>query len=623
MTHLYDTNEETFVTSELMNSMIDICKACWIFDIPSIKTQYDVHDALWLSPAKAIIYPMLNTFYPKKIPGRSRNEYKIRVQETWPMIYSLKWSNVSDVSGFHQNSTHCMFAKWKVTHKNEDLVFFMKVAPREKVIAGKIDNPMVDSINGKILRKITQSIPNSSVRRGMIAHTIMYETSFNCIIKNEGSSNKVVVPLHKMVADLNSVENPLSNTFDPNQEFLFASVFEYIPGESVTDLLENDPNGIQKLLNSLPDFWKTMGVLGMDYGMLHNDLHSGNVFYNTRTQKLMLIDYGQMTFPDDIQGVIRSSFNDIAETETLHNNVNTLTYHFLIQSRTVAYRENSHFYTTHLLDMATFMTNVYHSMYKHLDKQWLFFNDLISFDADGINIKFNLSITSCIIEWYRASMAVNNAEFLSPTEKRGMLLIGEGLFFMCMCMIHILAGKGLLTRGILTLNISRRDLANVKIMHYGFQIHPLVIHQYINTTRICESVLHELANMRNNAHLIAYMFNNSIMLQKMKTRNPQHGQAGGNSEMSPGSDEPSVKEWLQRYKNLTKSDLEDDASLESLARKDRDNVSILPKDRKHPPRTARATHSTHNATHVNSVLRESFARTPVLAHGGKKKKNDK
>lgn len=618
MAHIYDSDEgedDTFMTPELLEVMLDICDTSGIIDMSVTKTQKDAYEALWLSPAKGIARPLMRVIN-KRLPNHPKADYIQRYQATWPVIYSLKWDNISDVSGFQANSAHCMFAKLYVSHKKQDLPFFVKVAPRDMVLNRKIDNPMTDSINGKVLHKIIQAMPpNTDMKRKIQAHTIMYETSFNCIIKSDPQTNEESMPLRRMVSRIENEECPFSPSFPRNQDFVFASVFEYIPGESVTDLLKEDPNGIHRLLDSLPDFWDTMGALGMNYGMLHNDMHTGNVFYNSQLHKLVLIDYGQMTFPDQIRYTIGTSLDDIAENESYRNNLNAMSYQDLIGNRQVAYKDNVHFYTTHILDIATFMTNVYYAMSTKLDPQWKVFDTLIQFDKKGEHIQFNLNIISCIIEWYKAVATINNAGFLSPVEKRGMHLIGEGLFFMCLLMIQILRAKGVLTPGVQKLHISRKDLANAKLMHWGFQIHPNVVETYVDTTKLCQNLLVELSNMGNNAHMIAYLFHHSILLQKMKTPNPTHGQSGGNKTMTAVMQtEPTPSEWVKRYKYLKDFDhMDDDKSLTSLANKDRETS---------PPKSSYSARI--NAAHMNSIIHDALASNQsVVAYGGKNDKDKK
>jgi hypothetical protein len=575
------------------------------------KTQNDAFQALWLSPAKDMAQAVM-TELKKRLPNRTQLDYTQRFIAAWPVIYSLKWTEISDVSGFEQNSTHCRFAKLFVSHNKQNMSFFMKIAPRDMVLMQMIDNPMTDSVNGKILRRLIQAVPDNETKRKLQAHTIMYETSFNCPITKHDS-----LPLQKM-AHLDNEECPFSTHFPRQQKFEFASVFEYIPGESVSDLLEEDPNGMYRLLDSLPEFWEAMGVLGMDYGMLHNDLHAGNVFYNSRSQKLVLIDYGQMSFPDEIQNTIGESLNDIAENEAYRNKIKPLSYQGLIGKRVVATKKDAHFYTAHILDLATFMMNVYLSMSMSLEPKWQFFNELIKFDQDGEHMQINLNVASCITEWYNAMMSINKSDFLSPVQKRGMHLIGEGIFFMCMLMNQVLIGKGWLTP--FSQTISREFLASERLVHWGFQINRHVVEQFVNTTHICRTLLHEMSKM--NAHLVAYLFHHSILLKKMKTPNPSHHEhKGGNKRMPASHTEPTAKEWVHRYKYLQADDIHDDASLQSLAKKDRNHMSITSQSN-----SSKVTSPSPKPVSPNTILRPSFSvshQQPLLAHGGRKKRTRK
>lgn len=620
MAHISNSNDHTHITPDLLHVMKEICSLSRILfdndpDGCANMTQTEIYQTLWLSPAKDVAHSLMTTMN-SKFPYASPFDRIQRSQAAWPVIYSFKWTNVSDIKDFQRNSTHCMFAKLHVSHNTQHLTFFIKAAPRDMVMARSIDNPMTDSVNGKILHKLTQAIFDADTKRRIQAHTIMYETSFNCPIVYDETVQQDTLPLQKMM-NIYHEACPFSVSFPQQQDFVFASVFEYIPGESVSDVLKKHTNGIDKILNSLSDFWHTMGVLGMDYGMIHNDLHAGNVFYNSQMHKLMLIDYGQMTFPYEIQDVIGDHLDNIVEHEAWHNNIKPLTYEHLIGKRVVAYKDSAHFYTTHILDLATFMTNIYYHVSKTLGSQWHFFNELIKFDKHSDNIQINLNITSCITEWYNAMLSVNDAKFLSTAEKRSMNLIGEGVFFMSLIMIYVLSAKRWLTPSIKKLDISRKVLADAKIMHYGFQVNHNIINQYVNTTKICQGLLQEMSNMTNSAHIITHLFDHTMLLQKMKTPNPNRGQVGGNNIQMVYT-EPTAKEWVQRYKYLERKDVHDDTSLQSLAHKDDNHVSITSEENK--PKQ-----SSSSMTRANSVLRQSFSalREPVMAYGGKKKRTNK
>lgn len=607
MAHNSNSGDHTHVTPELLQVMKHICSLRYIHDHRNMeecamKSQTEMYQTLWLSPAEDVAHSLMRVIN-SKFSHLAALERIQRAQAAWPVTYALKWTGISDVSDFQQNSAHCMFAKLTVSYKKQDLTFFIKAAPRDMVMTRRIDNPMTDSVNGKILQQLSQAVRNADIKR----HTIMYETSFNCTTVFDDTRQQDILPLHRMM-DIDHEDCPFSLSFHRKQDFVFASVFEYIPGESVSDILKKDANGIHKILNSLSDFWQTIGMLGMDFGMIHNDLHAGNVFYNTELHKLMLIDYGQMTFPYEIQDVIRAQLDDIVKNEAWHNNIKPVTYAHLIGGRTIAYKDLAHFYTTHILDLATFMTNVYYYMCKTLDQQWHFFDELIKFDGNDDMIQVNLNITSCITEWYNAMLAVDNAEFLSASEKHSMHLIGEGMFFLSMIMIHVFSEKGWINSHVQKLNMSREILANAKIMHWGFQVNQNIVHKYVNTTKICENLLKELSNMKNSAHIITYLFGHSLILKKMTTPYPDHTwQTGGKKQMSYA--ETTAKEWVERYKYLEGKDTHDDRSLQSLAQKDRNNVSITAQEK------------SPNLTRANTILRQSFsaAREPVLAYGGKQK----
>ena len=613
------------MADEVFDWLVDFCYASGMISMVETMNmkREDVYNGLWFAPKRYIIDTLI-MIMRYKIPGLTDHNIALRCTNAWPVIYSMKWDDVYDVTGFRKASSNCLFAKLNFMHKNYSLPFFIKIVPVKSVMRGEVDNPLIDSVNGKILHLLIGSIPNDATQKKIREHTIMYETSFNSIIKANGT-----LPLKEMT-NMHSPTCPFSVTFDDRQDSVFASIFEYIPGVSVMDLMKDDniPDGRELMIGLLPEFWETMSILGMNYGMLHNDMHSGNVFYNYTLGKLVLIDYGRMTFPDDIQQALggTTTFDDLTEQETMRNGMNAITYKQLIGTNNVAYIAGSHFYTTHMLDMATFMTNVYFYISMKMDDKWHFFKNLISFDKQGKTIKINMRIRDSLMEWYNACLSVNNATFLNQEQKQGMLLIGEGIFFMCLIMQNVIRGKIMLTPGMRALHIPRVDLDRLRILHFGFQVGTNILQQYVNTTLICKEVLDELTELRNmsqsHAPMISYLFNNTLFLKKMKTPNPGNRQSGGNKKMSnmraereEHSTETSVQEWVRRYKYLTDKDRRDDTSLQSLASKDRVRLSIISKEK------SETSLERENIQHpIHSALSLQASQQPVLAYGGEKPK---
>jgi len=60
-----------------------------------------------------------------------------------------------------------------------------------------------------------------------------------------------------------------------------------------------DPTNIANVVLALFDcteLYRFIEYLGLYYGFIHNDLHSGNIIFNTDTNKMMMIDLGRVSF---------------------------------------------------------------------------------------------------------------------------------------------------------------------------------------------------------------------------------------------------------------------------------------------------------------------------------------
>jgi thiamine kinase-like enzyme len=55
-------------------------------------------------------------------------------------------------------------------------------------------------------------------------------------------------------------------------------------------------NLITKVLSKICDIYDFLIYLGTQYGFMHNDLHFGNIIYNSSNDKLMIIDFGRSSF---------------------------------------------------------------------------------------------------------------------------------------------------------------------------------------------------------------------------------------------------------------------------------------------------------------------------------------
>ena len=71
------------------------------------------------------------------------------------------------------------------------------------------------------------------------------------------------------------------------------SVFEAINGFPLGSITTDESKFLSACL-VFPQFFEFLTTMGLNYGLIHNDLHLGNIFYDITANKLKLIDYGRM-----------------------------------------------------------------------------------------------------------------------------------------------------------------------------------------------------------------------------------------------------------------------------------------------------------------------------------------
>ena len=125
---------------------------------------------------------------------------------------------------------------------------------------------------------------------------------------------------------------------------------------------------VNDVLGMLPDFAHFMRTFGIELGMMHNDLHLGNIFVDMTNHSLVLIDYGRITFANFYDQ--RSQIVDVIVQSEIDKNafLNSRTlgreppYRWFIdkfaryaKTFNVKYKNN---YLCHVLDLITLCGNI-------------------------------------------------------------------------------------------------------------------------------------------------------------------------------------------------------------------------------------------------------------------------
>jgi len=244
------------------------------------------------------------------------------------LIFAAQLDSIRILSDLKQNSANCKFtiAKAKASVLSSETSLFVKVIdyPTKK----GIDSILVDNVNGKIFNWFMQQYPD------MQGYFMFYVDSF----LNWSSQDK-----KRWNYDITSdITNPQSPLFIPegypnegperkpsNAGGIFAcypqqqvSISCAIKGRSLQDYFERACESAgqttyeqcRSIMLKFASMYEQMRILGRDWGMLHNDLHLGNLLFDEDAQKIVCIDYGRVHFQRLVEEPV-AEINEFAKTE--------------------------------------------------------------------------------------------------------------------------------------------------------------------------------------------------------------------------------------------------------------------------------------------------------------------
>lgn len=513
----------------------------------------------------------------------------------WAVLFSLMWKRISDPPRLRE-SDNCMYFFVPITTRNgTDHNLFMKSVNIDDIADGVANNPLIDNLNGHIINTLCRTIPSLS------NHVMRYLTSFTIKVERDGNTPRW------LITDLTNPQSPRSPfgssmipTTGTTKDIFVTSVFDSIEGRAVCDLLD-DTRRANLVLKALPEFCDAIRILGMRFGMMHNDMHTGNVFLDQNTLKLVMIDYGMVTFA-------KTSFIDEL---TIQNQVDkekqrnylyftNASYDKLVEKhqKALKYRDSDRVYFSHVFDFAIFMSNIAFDLQKNLSWTWCdgYFHVRPAFlDRPGSYIEIPNSYDEIQIEYLKAVKNIKQASNEDASVKKGMLLVAEGVFFMSWILLHI--HTNVLRKPVYSgpVKIDMDELAheNVNIMFYYFQMYDL--------SKISPMKLYETF-MNIDQNVLA----TSTILQNLTMKGGKKKQKAG---MIDDIDIP-----LRNNANVGN----EDALL----------LTMIENEKRHPPLARRLTASSPGLTSPAPIpvhtpaYAQAYAQS-ISAYGGAKKKQSK
>jgi hypothetical protein len=232
-----------------------------------------------------------------------------------------------------------------------------------------------------------------------------------------------------------------------------------IRGDSLNDILGekkkgNDRELVNKVLMASVQFYNFLQYMGLHKGMLHNDLHLGNMFYNHNTEQIVMIDYGRVHFANpDVSGEL----NDFIKREVHKFGIDLYKDEYTYASVVGEFHEHmksdktkwNNKYPLHIADLMTFAGNMY-----------IFFLGTVGESFSGFDIKesidqfirFDYNDNPTWLKYRKINMIVpNNARTIyvgyvncvnqitklgiHGDIKQAMINIAEGLFYIA-CLIY-------------------------------------------------------------------------------------------------------------------------------------------------------------------------------------------
>lgn len=323
---------------------------------------------------------------------------------------------VDTFSGFpvlQGNSANCKFQIADVSLNSKSLKFFYKIVTYESqdrsVITNKNDLLLYDVVNSLIIERIIHK-NNGNIEYSNDAsksfklrdHIPVYVDSTLSFYKKDSQNSywdynivKYTNPIspHNYKTVINSSptiykdQSMILSYIAINMisfEKIFINYREYSRNELYVTMARRALFGYIPLLNVLL-------YLGIIYGFMHNDLHSGNIVYNLDTNNLMIIDFGRTSLKKYIDtsmetinncvnyNVYKLGYDDIYRSLSLDNYPNIYSHRPLfnhMSSISLPYDPSRYF--GFIFDVITLTLQVY-------IKTILFFNIEESFMMTGLN----------------------------------------------------------------------------------------------------------------------------------------------------------------------------------------------------------------------------------------------
>lgn len=465
-----------------------------------------------------------------------------------------------------QNSANCKFTISQINNQDS----FVKIVDN----ISTNDLLLYDTVTGYILNKIlAENQEFNRFKKCLVKYKYSFLSYYNTIqqdsiINSFWNYNNLIQYDYQLMSpyhfnNINNIPNYykecyvyISDVVKGNAKSYGSIIREYINNPSMNNL-----QSAFVVIGTMSIIYEFLELLSVNYGYIHNDLHSGNILFDDVENCLVIIDYGRNVFQyfcDNQDSKINQFINDEIYKLNLLSKFNddiNLDYNKIIISSNFKYNIPSvkfnNKYLGGIFDIITLSLSLYKFLilinkkrnYTQLINIINLFETLIKFEGDITSNSYKIKIVnptaniSDILDIYNTNRQNNIVdEYLKKT----CLYIYDGL------LLFILLLKN---RGLNELNFRTHKRAILFIN--GFQI------AYLNNT--------DLDNYLTYLYGIVLQypnkFNDCIIIQKILTTGGKLSSIISKSIINKSIINKSIKRILRTYNNKSKSIIKNKKSI--------------------------------------------------------------
>jgi len=370
------------------------------------------------------------------------------------------------------SSANCRYTISEVKMEGEtekEKLFIKVVSYNSQDINHTIDLIIFDVINSIIFEKLLL-LPENQIYRNYIPK---YKGSFVSYIKNNWNYNELIYKDSLSPYNYDNINSGRSPYYREKGIVYLSESIDIISVSSVFKRYDYDPSSENKnrmidVLFKTAELYEFIKYLGNEYGFMHNDLHMENVVYDITKKRLLLIDFGRVSFKKFISTVdpeyrdcLMSEYNKLNYNELLKGiRINNYTELFTDKKMfvdTIAIESDGNYFGV-IYDLMTFTLNIY-------VRTLFFMNRLHRTKYDSILAMFNkilklnfrhvddlllhevgLSSPITIEELVKNYVSVKNDNIsliADEDTKKLFMFLSEGLFYMALYLHFIRNGSNI------------------------------------------------------------------------------------------------------------------------------------------------------------------------------------